>query len=121
MQAPLTSNTVFHVSDLARSIDFYTTLLGFKVDFSVGEPANYAGLNWNGVLLHLGCQLPHTNSIGHGNVYLVFDEVDTIYKRLLDAGVEFYSPIGDQPYGMRDFCAKDPDGNQIGMGCSIVG
>ncbi|GLZ85688.1 hypothetical protein Pres01_17390 [Metapseudomonas resinovorans] len=50
---PLGSNTVFHVTDIERSIAFYTGPLGFQLDFRFGEPATYAGLSLGPVCLHI--------------------------------------------------------------------
>lgn len=113
------STTVFHVSNLDKSVDFYTGTLGFAVDFKFGEPETYAGLSWNGVHLHLSSSYPYKNNTGHGSLYIRCGAIDRLYARLESAGVEFYSRIRDREYGMRDFSIKDPDGNQIGFGAAI--
>ena len=116
---PISSNTVFHVSDLDKSLDFYSNVLGFTVDFNYGEPPRYAGLSLGNVCLHLSSSYPYKDNRGHGNLYIICDEVDVFYQKLVDAGVEFYSPIGNQDYGLRDFAIKDLDENQIGFGAAI--
>lgn len=45
--------------------------------------------------------------------------MDSLYQQLVAAGVDFYCPIGDRDYGMRDFSVRDPDGNQIGIGAEL--
>ena len=110
------SNTVFHVSNLEKSLDFYSRVLGFAIEFRYGTPAVYAGLSWRGVHLHLGSAYPYKNNTGHGNLYIQCPDIDRLYEKLDAAGVDFYSRIADRPYGMRDFAIKDPDGNQIGFG-----
>ena len=112
------SSTVFHVSSLSRSLDFYSRVLGFSIDFSYGTPEIHAGLSWRGVQLHLSSAYPYKNNTGHGNLYIRCDAIDRLYEALDSAGVEFYSRIEDRAYGMRDFAIKDPDGNQIGFGAS---
>lgn len=116
---PTSSSTIFHVSDVEKSIAFYSQELGFLVGFKLGNPTFYAGLSWGTVGLHISSTYPYQNNTGHGNLYLTFAEVDSLYEKLVAAGVEFYSPIGDRDYGMRDFAIKDPDGNQIGIGAEI--
>ena len=66
--------------------------------------------------LHISSSYPHKDNTGHGNLYITFSEVDTLYETLVEGGVGFYCPIGDREYGLRDFSIKDPDGNQIGIG-----
>jgi uncharacterized glyoxalase superfamily protein PhnB len=110
------SNAVFHVSNLEKSLDFYSRVLGFGIGFRYGKPETYAGLSWRGVDLHLSSSYPYKNNTGHGNLYIYCKEVDRLYEKLDAAGVEFYSRISNRDYGMRDFAIKDPDGNQIGFG-----
>ncbi|MCH8620385.1 glyoxalase superfamily protein [Undibacterium sp. TS12] len=117
---PIASTTVLQVSNFSKSLHFYTEILGFELDFKYGEPECYAGLSWGSAYLHIGTFSPYKDNTGHGVIYLTFEEVDSIYKRLVKADVQFYSHIADQDYGMRDFSVKDPDGNQIGFGASIA-
>ena len=113
------SSTIFHVSNLAKSLDFYSRVLGFAVDFTFGNPEFYAGLSWRGVHLHLSSAYPYKNNTGHGNISISCDEADRLYEHLDSAGVEFYSRISNRNYGMRDFAIKDPDGNQVTFGADI--
>jgi DNA-binding MarR family transcriptional regulator/catechol 2,3-dioxygenase-like lactoylglutathione lyase family enzyme len=114
------SNVVFHVSNLDKALQFYTQVLGFEIGFKFGKPETYAGLTWKGVNLHISSSYPYKNNTGHGNLYIFCGEIESLYKRLDAAGVDFYSRISDREYGMRDFAIKDPDGNQIGFGTSIA-
>ena len=116
MMNPTGSNVVFHVTDVERSIEFYSKHLGFKVDFRFGDPVTYAGLSLGEVCLNISSSYPYKNNTGHGNLYITFSDVDSLYEKLVDAGVSFYCPIGDREYGLRDFSVKDPDENQIGIG-----
>lgn len=116
---PISSNVVFHVSKLEPAIAFYKEKLGFQLDFQFGEPPSYAGLSLGNAYLHLSSAYPYKNNTGHGNFYLIYENVDNLYKKLLNQEVEFFSPIGDRDYGMRDFAIKDLDGNQIGIGAQI--
>ncbi len=116
---PTGSNVVFHVSDIEKSIDFYANRLGFHVDFRFGDPVTYVGLSLGNVCLHLSSSYPYKNNTGHGNLYITAEEVDGVYRQLREAGVEFYCPIGNREYGLRDFAIADPDGNQIGIGAVL--
>lgn len=116
---PTGSNAVFHVTDIENSIDFYSTKLGFQVDFKYGNPASYAGLSNGNVCLHISSGYPYKNNTGHGNLYLFYPEVDNLYNKLVKEGVNFYCHIGDRDYGLRDFAIKDPDDNQIGIGAEL--
>lgn len=43
--------------------------------------------------------------------YLVLADPDAHYKRAVTAGAEIVMELTDQPYGSRDYAAKDPEGN----------
>jgi uncharacterized glyoxalase superfamily protein PhnB len=47
---------------------------------------------------------------------LLFDrgyDIDSLLQRLLARGAGVCSPIGDRPWGHRDFTVFDPDGYQV--------
>lgn len=108
--------TVFSVRDIAAALAFYTDLLGFTEDFRFGE---YAGITHGGACIHLSRNPPGTRPVGAGSVYVFCDEVDECYRSIAAKGVRTLTEPRDWPYGMRDFTAFDPDGNQItfGMAC----
>jgi uncharacterized glyoxalase superfamily protein PhnB len=43
--------------------------------------------------------------------YLVCEDPDALHDRAIRAGAEIVMPLTDQPYGSRDFMARDPEGN----------
>jgi catechol 2,3-dioxygenase-like lactoylglutathione lyase family enzyme len=47
------SATVFVVQDVLRSVAHYRDVLGFRVEFTYGEPTFYAGVERDAVLIHL--------------------------------------------------------------------
>lgn len=85
---PISSNAVFHVSDLEKSLGFYTHILSFKVDFKFGDPP-YAGLTCGDVHLHISSSFPYKNNTCHGSTYLVLGEVDSTYNHLITTDVPF--------------------------------
>ena len=47
------SATVLVVQDVLRSVQHYCEVLGFHTEFTYGEPTFYAGVERDGVLIHL--------------------------------------------------------------------
>ena len=45
--------TVFVVQDMLRSVEHYRDVLGFHTEFTYGQPAFYAGVERDGVIIHL--------------------------------------------------------------------
>ena len=44
-------------------------------------------------------------------LYLVVDDPDAHYEHAKAAGAEMVMDITDQPYGSREYAARDPEGN----------
>jgi catechol 2,3-dioxygenase-like lactoylglutathione lyase family enzyme len=102
------------VRDIAATMDFYADTLGFErrmvmPDFAIavhGEAALHFLATDNAGAL--------TATANHISVYLWVSGIDALWERLR-GGLEAL-PEGrvrapfDQPYGMREFHVKDPDG-----------
>jgi len=126
------------VSDIDRSIDFYTKLLGFSIKKDMVESGEYID-NFSdlkdakvrtvkmsldsGDMVELLCYESHPEQpdmsrpitrIGCSHIALTVDDLDDTYQRLLESGVVFNSPPQLSPDGFAKvtFC-KDPDGSLI--------
>ncbi|WOO41386.1 glyoxalase superfamily protein [Rubellicoccus peritrichatus] len=109
--------TVLTVKDVDTSIRFYTDILGFEEDFRFGE---YAGIKCGSVQIHLSqYDNPNMKALGESNLYLFCNEVDDFYREITSKGVRVKGEPKDYPYGMRDFIAYDPDGNQLAFGAPV--
>jgi catechol 2,3-dioxygenase-like lactoylglutathione lyase family enzyme len=105
---------VLQVSDLSRSLKYYTEVLGFAEDFRFGE---YAGVRNGDALLHLCAHTIHTRPIGGGAAFVICDEVENYHKEIRAKGAIVNVKPDDRHYGMKDFTVLDPDGNHINFGC----
>lgn len=112
---PECAATIFHVSDLASSVKYYTDVLGFTMDFHYGE---LAGLQYDSVLIHLSGPHPQVlkRAVGEGHIYIFCDEVDLYFQQISAKGAFITIPPDDRDYGMRDFAISDPDGNVLAFG-----
>ena len=109
---------VLHVSDLARSLVYFTSVLGFTENFRFGS---YAGISLDEVDLHLSADSVYQRAVGGGTAYIFCDEVDEYYAQLKENGAILKGEPEDAPYGMREFTASDPDGNHLSFGCDVEG
>jgi uncharacterized glyoxalase superfamily protein PhnB len=108
--------TLFVVQDVLRSVEHYHDALGFRTEFTYGEPTFYAGVERDGVVIHLQAG-DHTRRLpGHGAVNIFVTDVDALYQELKSRGAIILSEPKDYPYGMRDFDVNDLDGNQLCFG-----
>jgi len=108
--------TIFVVQDVARSIQHYRDALGFRVEFTYGEPTFYAGVERDNVLIHLQAAADTKRQPGQAAVYVFVTDVDGLYEELRSRGANTLQAPKDYPYGMRDFEIVDLDGNQLSFG-----
>jgi len=69
------------VQDVLRSVAHYRDVLGFHTEFTYGEPIFYAGVERDGVVIHLQAAKETTRQPGHGAV-----DVDALYQELTARG-----------------------------------
>ena len=108
--------TLFVVQDVLRSISHYCDVLGFRTEFTYGNPTFYAGVERDGVVIHLQAADRTKRLPGHGAVNIFVTDVDALYQELKSRGAIILSEPKDYPYGMRDFDVNDLDGNHLCFG-----
>lgn len=97
-----------------RTRAFYEEGLGFSVDwehrFEPGFPV-FAQVTRDGLSLFLtehsgDCQVG-------GAAYIIVADVDTLHREIIARGVPVHEPPEDTPWGTREMCVIDPDGNRL--------
>jgi uncharacterized glyoxalase superfamily protein PhnB len=115
----LTPNLV--VRDVAASMNFYRTVLGFETAFTVPDQAPYvfASITNGSVEIFFNDHksvtedYPALTAKGIGGSLTLFIEVEGIEEILATvkkAGAQVTMPLKDQFYGMREFAFEDPEG-----------
>lgn len=112
---------VLPVADAARAARYFCDVLGFELDFIAGEPPSYA-------------RVKHVPAAGQGEaVYLrlwqvnvrearpwrgeivihVGHDVDGLHAAYVKRGVDIVEPPVSQPWGLREFAVREPDGHVL--------
>lgn len=108
---------VLAVQNLEISKRFYIDKLGFTEDFSVD---GWTFLSRGACKLRIGhCPeaVPMTRVPDHSwFAYLHVSDAAGIYRDCLKNGVDIWHPLGDKPWGMREFAIVTPDGHRIVFG-----
>jgi catechol 2,3-dioxygenase-like lactoylglutathione lyase family enzyme len=104
-----------HVSDLARSRQFYSERLGWKLET---DGPTVAGLRFGaGYLVLLADHGSNAASSQPGGMHVAVQvsDIDSEHSRLAALGVPV-SELRSQPWGERNFSFKDPDGYEWSYG-----
>jgi catechol 2,3-dioxygenase-like lactoylglutathione lyase family enzyme len=105
-----------HVTDLERSIEFYTKKLGFKIEFRYED--FYAGIIKDGYSIHLKTGDPPIEQKKQHedrdpiDILFSVEHIQDLYEELSGKSVLFIQPLRQMPYG-NEFYIADPDGNVI--------
>lgn len=105
----------FSVENLAEALEYYQRVFGFAIAWTWGEPAYLASVCRDQVDLMLG-ERGKAGPPGTARTYFRMHGVDAYYEQLRAAGATVAVEIGDRPYGLRDFCVRDPSGNELDFG-----
>lgn len=74
---------------------------------------NHAVLGWHHDVIMLSSRRDESSPFNTGKavLYLVTEDPDALHGKAEAAGAEIVMGLVDQPYGSREFAARDPEGN----------
>jgi catechol 2,3-dioxygenase-like lactoylglutathione lyase family enzyme len=107
-------------TDLAASIRFYTTRVGFTLEFQYQD--FYAGIRAGSHVFHLKLVDEADPSIEfvdrgeHFHLYLETDDAAAAVAALKANGVRLVKDVHDTPWGTREFVIKDDQGHTLYFG-----
>lgn len=104
---------VIQVTNLERSLQFYVDNFGFENPQPYSE--GYGAVERDGMYLHFMVK----ETVNPTMVYNYVEGVDAIHAFVRAHAAEIVNTLKDQPYGMREFTALDPDGNFISFSQAI--
>ncbi len=110
---------IVSVEDLASALSYYQRVLGFDVGWSWGDPPHLASVCRDRVEVNLA-QRDGSQESQPSRVYFQMSGVDEYYRLATEAGATIEVPLGDRPYGMRDFRLRDLAGNELSFGEAAV-
>jgi catechol 2,3-dioxygenase-like lactoylglutathione lyase family enzyme len=121
---PILTSVAAHlyVRDLKASTDFFTTKLGFIVDFVYGDPPFYGQVSRDKALLALrfmdepffAADIREREGLLSASITLASaDEIQQLFLGYQAADVPLAQTLRDEPWGAKTFIVRDPDGNLI--------
>jgi catechol 2,3-dioxygenase-like lactoylglutathione lyase family enzyme len=103
------------VTDITRSVNFYTEILGFQKAFENGDPVGFVILEKDAAELHLSLLKTH-KATAQNVAHLMVEDASKLYQHLEAKKVKIVKAIRDADFGLRCFVFADPDGNRIDVG-----
>ncbi|MEZ0541336.1 glyoxalase superfamily protein [Fibrella arboris] len=107
---------ILYSTDVARSLAYYTTVLGFADQWEWESPPSFGGVAKDEVALFFCLE-------DQGNpgtwLSLMVDDVDAYYDTIKANGATIVRPPTDEPWNMREMLVKDPDGHILRFGHSL--
>lgn len=95
--------------DIDAMLSFYETL-GFRIERMAGA---FAVVNGYGVRIFLAQDPKAATGMRWTNLRLLVPDAGAIWDCVLALKLPVGNPIGDRPYGLRDFTVADPNGFEI--------
>jgi predicted enzyme related to lactoylglutathione lyase len=102
-----------HVEDIARAREFYAEYLGLSTEeFNMGWVARYTSPQSGASL-----QIVTRDAVAPADpvVSVKVDDVDAAYEEAQRLGYEIVHPLQDEPWGVRRFFVRAPDGNVLNI------
>ena len=122
----LRSAPYFPVADVETSVDYYESILGFKCEYSGGEPLQFAICSRDGLAVMLRrveqeeLIVPMEKQGGTWDAFFWVKGVRTLFAEFNRAGAEVvYSPVVQEAYHVEEFVIRDCDRHVLGFGQSI--
>ena len=106
------------VSNMKRSVDFYSKIPDFKIVYGGSEAQFTSFLIDNVVKSYLNLKLNKTHSTDFGRIIFYTDDVDELFAYMQDDKIiselgKFESKPEDAVWGERFFHVLDPDGYKL--------
>jgi catechol 2,3-dioxygenase-like lactoylglutathione lyase family enzyme len=105
------------VDDLDESREFYSGFLGF--DVAMDEPGFTMLASPSNRTAQITIADKHNpgqdRGISEAQISVEVEDVDALHAEAVRRGLEIVYPLTDEPWGIRRFFVKDPDGTVINV------
>ena len=107
------------VREMPRAVEFYRDKLGLTVLYGGGS-ASFTSFRIGDGYLNLTLA-PQGGWRWWGRLIFYVDDVDALYRQVVDAGVTASTEPQDAPWGERYFHVNDPDSHELSFAKPLAG
>ncbi|MGI8881226.1 MAG: VOC family protein [Jatrophihabitans sp.] len=100
------------VRDVSAATTFYSDLLGLDIGMDHGWIGTCVG---DQSAVQLSVITEDATAPVNPVISVGVDDIEEAYRRATAAGLEIVHPLTDEPWGVRRFFLRDPDGNVINI------
>ena len=105
------------VLDLARSMDYYSSVLGLEIDFTAPGWTFLSRGSFRVMLGECTDAIPPAQLGDHSWYgYVTVSDAANLFAEFQASGAEFTQTLADKPWGMREFGIRTVDGHRIMFG-----
>ena len=122
----LRSAPYFPVHDVETSVEFYDQVLGFRCEYSDGNPLQFAICSRDGLAIMLrrvsaaDVIVPNEKQGGTWEAFFWVNDVMALHSEFTAKGaVIVYGPLIQESYQMKEFAVRDCDGHVLGFGQTL--
>ena len=113
---------ILNVSDFDASLAWFERVgfsPGFRWSAAPGEPVSFGAVLWGQVEVFLCVGAQGGRGEGGAWMSIFVDDVDAVYERCTTAGLDVIRSVQDEPWGVREFHLRHPDGHVLRIGTGI--
>ena len=111
--APSHVEPILAVSDIAETIEYWHTILGFPNKWTWGEPPNYGGVNWNSTSIQFSLN-PDLATASKGNaIFIRVKKLEELYRYHQQKNAVIVEALENKPWGMAGYTVKEINGYYI--------
>lgn len=111
------ANPVLEVSDVSRAIAYYRDVFGLIPSWMWEDRIGGVHTDHSSIELYVSrAEQPSPSRLA-----VFVDDADAAHERYLTAGAEIVDELKTQPWGLRGFTVRDPDGNLVDVAQQVHG
>jgi uncharacterized glyoxalase superfamily protein PhnB len=96
--------------DIAATIRYFETALGFRTEWTWGDPPTDAGVIRDNAKIYLFTPGELATRVTGSEITIVVEDVDALYAEHQSRGANITEPIDNEPWGSREYHVTEPNG-----------